>query len=87
MCSSDRNGITITSGNAPVDRRVAHVAEPQVDARRPASSACSRATSSIPSDESTPITWIPTAAIGIAIRPVPTPSSTTGPPDRTASST
>ena len=53
----------------------------------PASSARSRHTSSILGDESIPITRIPCAAVGIAIRPVPTASSTTGPPARRASST
>ena len=38
---------------------------------------------SIPAERSTPTTWIPLAAIGTAIRPVPTPSSSTGPPERT----
>ena len=77
----------MTSGNVALDRRVAQVAEAQVEldagGRRPRS----RATASIPSDESTPITRDPAAAIGTAIRPVPTPSSTTGPPERRASST
>ena len=53
----------------------------------PFAAAYSRATSSMPADESTPITAIPLCAIGTAIRPVPTASSTTGPPERRASST
>ena len=44
----------------------------------PASSARCRQTPSIPADESTPMTRIPSAAIGMATRPVPTQSSTTG---------
>ena len=46
----------------------------------PAASARARQTSSMPADESTPITATPAWAIGTAIRPVPTPSSTIGPP-------
>jgi hypothetical protein len=53
----------------------------------PASSAACRQISSIPAEESTPMTETPAAAVGIAIRPVPTPSSTTGPPDFRASAT
>jgi hypothetical protein len=41
----------------------------------------------MPADASTPITSTPAAAVGIAIRPVPTPSSTTVPPAASASST
>ena len=76
----------ITSGTSLVHRRVAQVAEAEVelDAREPARSA---QTSSIPGDESTPMTRMPSHAIGTAMRPVPTPSSTTGPPVRRASST
>ena len=51
----------------------------------PASAARRAHTSSIARDESTPITRIPSAPSGTAIRPVPTPSSTTGPPERRAS--
>ena len=54
--------------------------------RRPPARAAAQ-TSSIPAEESTPITCTPAAAVGIAIRPVPTPSSTTGPPEASASST
>ena len=35
----------------------------------------------MPSESSIPITRTPAFATGTAIRPVPTPSSTTGPPD------
>ena len=38
-----------------------------------------------PGDSSTPITRTPASAIGTAIRPVPTASSTTGPPAASAS--
>ena len=68
------------------DRRIAHVAPAQVD-RDARELARSRATSSIPAERSMPTTSIPAAATGTAIRPVPTPSSSTGPPERTASST
>ena len=86
MCSSERNGIDHERERA-LDRRVAQVAEAQVelDARELGPLARDRRAS--PADESTPITRIPSAAIGTAIRPVPTPSSTTGPPERRASST
>ena len=53
----------------------------------PASAARRRQTSSIPTEESTPMTGTPAAAVGTAIRPVPTPSSTTGPPAFLASAT
>jgi hypothetical protein len=53
----------------------------------PSRSAYSRATASMPGDSSTPITCTPAFAVGTAIRPVPTASSTTGPPDASASST
>ena len=43
----------------------------------PASSATRPHTASIPGEESTPITGTPATAVGTAIRPVPTPSSTT----------
>ena len=52
----------------------------------PASRARSPQTASIPADESTPITSTPAIAVGIAIRPVPTPSSTTGPPPAASAS-
>jgi hypothetical protein len=42
---------------------------------------------SMPGEASTPITFTPARAIGTAIRPVPTASSTTGEPARSASST
>jgi hypothetical protein len=41
----------------------------------------------MPSERSTPTTAILAAAIGTAILPVPTASSTTGPPEASASST
>ena len=72
-----------------VHGRPPQIAEPQVEARatpglpRPRSAQ----TASIPADESTPITFTPASAVGIAIRPVPTPSSTTGPAAASASST
>ena len=69
----------MTSGTRSGDRRLAQVADAQVERRRPPSAARRAQTSSIPREESTPITRIPSAAIGTAIRPVPTPSSTTGP--------
>ena len=71
------------------DGRLAEVADAEVEpsSATPASSAAARATASIPGDESTPITSIPARAIGTAIRPVPTASSTTGPPDASACST
>ena len=47
----------------------------------PCSSASARATPSIPSDRSMPITLFPRCAIGTAMRPIPTASSTTGPLD------
>ena len=53
----------------------------------PLSSAARLATASISGDESTPITRMPDSAIGIAMRPVPTASSTTGPPRARACST
>ncbi len=73
----------------PLDRRIAEIAGAQVEPRSatPSSAAAARATASMPSDESTPMTSTPAWAIGIAILPVPTPSSTTGPPERFASST
>ena len=71
------------------DRRLAQVADAQVeavgDARR--LRAGSRATASISGEVSTPITVMPACAIGTAIRPVPTASSTTGPPVASAWST
>ena len=70
-----------------LDRRVAQVAEAQVDLDARGRRRARARPSSIPADESTPITSIPAAAIGTAMRPVPTPSSTTGPPERRASST
>ncbi len=76
----------ITSGNAPSSggwRR----SPSRRSSSTPASAAVSAATSSMPGDESMPITGIPSTAIGTAIRPVPTQSSTTGPPVRRASST
>ena len=87
MCRSERNGIA-TSANGPSTggwrmspwRR-------STSPDTPASSARSRATASMPSELSTPITETPAEAIGTAMRPVPTPSSSTGPPARTASST
>ena len=87
MWSIDRNGI-VTSGTRSVtggSRR-----SPTRRSRRsatPSRSAYARATESIPGDWSTPITPIPAFAMGTAIRPVPTASSTTGPPDASASST
>ncbi len=75
--------------DALVDGRLAEVAEAEVDElddagrRRPPPAR----RASIPGEESTPITSMPAAAIGTAIRPVPTASSTTGPPDASASST
>ena len=88
MCRSERNGIR-TSGTRSVDRRLAQVAEPQVEAFLDACrlARTSRATASIPADASTPITRTPAFAIGTAIRPVPHASSTTGPPGARASST
>ena len=78
----------VTSGTGPSTGGIPEVAVAKVELdAAPASAACSRATSSIPSERSTPITRIPSAATGIAIRPVPTPSSTTGPPERRARST
>ena len=85
MWSSERNG-AITSGNSPStggERR----SPKRRSSSTPAAAARSRATVIIPSEESTPITAIPASAIGTAMRPVPTPSSTTGPPERFASST
>jgi hypothetical protein len=71
--------------HALVHRRLAQVAEPQVDDGA-GEGARSAQTSSIAREESTPMTRIPSEAIGTAILPVPTPSSTTGPPERRASS-
>ena len=61
-----------TSGTRSVDRRLAHVAEPEIEQLLDAfGRAYSRATSSIPADASTPIRRMPAFAIGIEIRPVP----------------
>ena len=71
-------------------REVAHVAFAADRARRPPSAARARASaSSIAGDGSIPITCSPgsSRAIGIATRPVPTASSTTGPSASRASST
>ena len=83
MCSNERNG-QITSGTRSVtggSRR----SPTRRSSVTPASAARRAHTSSIARDESTPITRIPSAPSGTAIRPVPTPSSTTGPPERRAS--
>ena len=85
---SERNGHD-HERDALGDRRLAEVALAQVDALADAGSrgALRAQTASMPAEESTPITGCPPAATGIAIRPVPTPSSTTGPPDASACST
>ena len=76
----------MTSGTRSLDRRVAQIADAQVELDARERGPRARRPSSIPREESTPITRMPSAAIGTAIRPVPTPSSTTGPPDARASS-
>ena len=78
MWSSERNG-QMTSGNVSVDGRVAHVAVAQVelDARelRALARDLEHPGRQVDADDADPA-----AAIGTAIRPVPTPSSSTGPP-------
>ena len=74
MCSSERKG-QITSGTRSVtggSRR----SPTRRSSSTPASAARRAQTSSMPREESTPITGMPSAAIGTAMRPVPTPSST-----------
>ncbi len=80
MWSSERNGQS-TSGNCP-STGGSRMSPWRRSTLTPASSARSRATSSIPAEMSTPTTSMPAAATGTAIRPVPTPSSSTGPPVR-----
>ena len=69
-----------------LDRRVAHVALAEVDLDARELGALARDLEhpggGVDADDA-----IPAAAIGTAIRPVPTPSSSIGPPERTASST
>ena len=72
--------------HALVHRRLAQVAEAEVELDAGERGALARRPRASRGDESTPMTRIPSHAIGTAIRPVPTPSSTTGPPVRRASS-
>ena len=71
--------------DALVDGRLAQVAEAEVDERRrrPRAPRTPVRRASIAGDSSTPITRTPAFATGTAIRPVPTASSTTGPPEAT----
>ena len=87
MCSSVRNGQQTSGTRSATGGSRRSPTRRSSRAATPASSPAARATASIPGDESTPITSIPARAIGIAIRPVPTASSTTGPPDASACST
>ena len=81
MCSNERNGIS-TSGNCAVDRRLAHVALPQVDARpRPAPLA--RGHLEHPGREIDADDLDPGGGDRHRDPAVPTPSSSTGPPERT----
>ena len=87
MCSSERKGqmTSCTRSSTGGSRR-----SPTRRSTReptPCSSASARATASIPGERSTPITVRPGRAIGTAIRPDPTASSTTGPSHCFASST
>ena len=74
--------------HAPVHGRPPQVTEAQVEPRLDARLAAALgADREHPGEESTPITCTPASAVGIAILPVPTPSSTTAPPEASASST
>ena len=77
----------MTSGNALVDRRVAQVAEAEVELDAGELGALARDLEHPRATSRRRSTRDAVAAIGTAIRPVPTPSSTTGPPERRASST
>ena len=87
MWRSERKGI-VTSGTRSVDRRLAEVADAQVEQLGDA-----LALRVLARDGEHPRRLVdadhrdPACAIGTAIRPVPTASSTTGPPEATASST
>jgi hypothetical protein len=71
-----------------LEREFAHVADTQLQVDARADRTRARATSSIAVETSIPITRRPVrSAIGIATRPVPTASSTTGPSASSASET
>ena len=87
MWRSDRNG-QITSGTRSSTGGLRRSPRRRSTSEAtPCSSASARATASMQSERSTPITESPACAIGTAIRPDPTASSTTGPPQRLASPT